>query len=161
MNPRKRGRTVSQRLGEGPKNIVENLDRDARVLTQRDDPMLQRMRHASNVLHFINKDGLWYHLLRPNYEKSSCSKRQYLFTKSLPRLVVPQSVRSTLMVIAHGLTGHRGGKPLVKMMSRTLYWPGLWAYVRAWVRSCSDCRRRKDLAMRQPGLLRPYQSCKP
>ena len=140
--------------------VVVNLDRTEWIKAQSADPMLQRMRHAANARHFVNKDGLWYHRLCLTDVKTD-PKHPERFGKTNERLVVPQSLRTTLMVIAHGLTGHRGSKPLVALISRTLYWPGVWPYVRSWVRSCSDCRRRKNLVVRQPGLVRPYQSFRP
>ena len=149
--------TISGRNAQKQTDIVENLDRITWVKAQQADPMLQRMKNSSNGSNFVCKNGLWYHEFRERNAVKSLAPGVEL----APRLVVPQSLRATLMVIAHGLTGHRGAKPLVRLLSRTLYWPGLWAYVRSWVRSCSDCRRRKDSAIRQPGLQQPHQGCKP
>ena len=122
------------------------LDRDVWIREQATDPRLIRV--AANKLNqercFELVDGLWYH-------KQVYHRKGSMAVAKL-RIVVPVSLRPTLMAIVHGLLGHRGVKPIVRYLTRLLYWPGIWIYVRAWVGSCSDCKRRKMSRVKQPWL---------
>jgi transposase InsO family protein len=122
------------------------LDRDVWIREQANDPRLIRV--AANKLNqercFELVDGLWHH-------KQVYHRRGSVAVAKL-RVVVPASLRPTLMAIVHGLLGHRGVKPIVRYLTRLLYWPGIWVYVRAWVGSCSDCKRRKMSRVKQPWL---------
>jgi hypothetical protein len=84
------------------------LDRDVWIQEQANDPRLIRV--AANKLNqercFELVDGLWHH-------KQVYHKRGSVAAAKL-RVVVPASLRPTLMAIVHGLLGHRGVKPIVR-----------------------------------------------
>ena len=123
--------------------VPTELDRSVWMREQAADPRLVRMLASKvNQRCFELVDGLWHH-------KRMWRKRGSGDVAKL-RVVVPASLRHSLMVITHSLLGHRGVKPLVKYLTRLLYFPGVWTYARAWIGSCSDCKRRKLSRIRQP-----------
>jgi hypothetical protein len=125
VNMRKKGKEQKKKALKT--FVFDKLDRTLWIREQSFDRRLQRALDSPYAERFTSVDGLWF--------KQGRNQRQ--------RVVVPASLRATLMVLVHSYLGHRGVKPMVRYMSRTLYWPGMWVYVRAWVLSCSDCRRRK------------------
>ena len=130
-------RAVLNREVKGTK-VYAPLDREIWMREQAEDPRLMRMlKGKTNLKHFELVDGIWHHRENPN----GIGKL---------RVVVPAALRATLMAVVHSLLGHRGVKPIVKRLSQVLYWPGIWAYARAWIGSCSDCKRRKMSRVRQP-----------
>ena len=125
-----------QKKKEQRRLVFDKLERNLWIREQASDLRLQRALKSPYAERFTLCEGLWF--------KQGRGKRQ--------RVVVPESLRATIMVLVHSYLGHRGVKPMVRYMSRTLYWPGMWVYARAWVLSCSDCRRRKMSRATQPWL---------
>jgi hypothetical protein len=99
--------------------------------------------------------------------KAGFEKRQDLWYAvhelQQPRVVVPLSLRAPVLMLIHGLLGHRGAKPIEKWMLRVLYWiaaplqgesgdVAMRDYLRRWIRACVDCNRRKMNPIKQPSL---------
>ena len=103
--------------------------------------------------------------------KAGFEKRQDLWYAvhelQQPRVVVPLSLRAPVLMLIHGLLGHRGAKPIEKWILRVLYWiaaplqgenddVAMRDYVRRWIRSCVDCNRRKMNPIKQPSLTTAF-----
>ena len=60
-------------------------------------------------------------------------------------LVVPESLRTFVLHRFHSLpiTGHKGANKTISVITARYYWPGLHKDVRAWIKSCASCQRRK------------------
>jgi hypothetical protein len=58
------------------------------------------------------------------------------------RLVVPQSMRETVLKAEHDLkvAGHWGARKTVEIVSRNFYWPGMEAQIRQHVHECDSCQ---------------------
>jgi len=97
---------------------------------QEHDPLVQELVQNSPDK-FVKTHGLW------RTRESSGA------TTSLGRVVMPASMKYQLVQIAHSLTGHRGIKPIQKLLRRIFCWPDMHNYVRKFILACADCRRRK------------------
>ena len=65
--------------------------------------------------------------------------------RTLPRVVVPRSLRKFVLHRGHGLplAGHNGRKRVYSDLSSKYTWKGMCKDVRRWVRACATCGRRK------------------
>jgi hypothetical protein len=120
-------------LGSDIPSDVKLLDRSAWVNGQKECDFVQKM--VKNNEFFVKDQGLWYHVFRERR-----------------RVVVPLSLRNTILHISHGLHGHRGVKPTASLLARLLYWPKMRPYLAAWIRSCCDCCRKKMRPLRNVGF---------
>jgi hypothetical protein len=75
------------------------------------------------------------------------------------RLVVPQSMRETVLKAEHDskVAGHWGAGKTVEIVSRNFYWFGMEAQVSQYVHECDSCQRNKASKHRQNGLLHPLE----
>ena len=86
---------------------------------------------------------------------------------ALDKIVVPDSLKSFILGMHHGLplTGHTGFKRTYQMIKRRYWWPNFKKHIRAWVKACSLCTRRKTPRPLKSGLTenmnqnRPWHSC--
>ena len=81
--------------------------------------------------HYSKTDGIWRHRMVAH--------------GTAMRVVMPNDLdlKIDMLVVAHSLTGHRGVKPIVKMLARIFFWPKLREFAQRFIRACSDCTRRK------------------
>jgi hypothetical protein len=75
------------------------------------------------------------------------------------RLVVPQSMRKTVLKAEHDskVAGHWGAGKTVEIISRNFHWPGMEAQIRQYVHECDSCQRNKPSRHRRNGLLHPLE----
>ena len=70
-------------------------------------------------------------------------KGQFLYYRD--RLYIPDhdELRARLLREAHELpiAGHPGRTKTYDLLQRNFYWPGMYDYVRTWVKNCQVCRR--------------------
>ncbi len=66
-------------------------------------------------------------------------------------------VRTMLLREAHDslVSGHLGVAKTAELLTRTYYWPGIHADVKAYVRSCLSCQSNKSSNQSPAGLLQP------
>ena len=142
-----------------PTPEVIELTREVWILHQEQCSVLQKL-VQDNIL-FEKRQNLWFAV--PNTAKRVAFKTTETLDYALDKLVVPLSLRYTLLSVTHGLIGHRGTKPIEEYLNRTLYWIAapiegksenlsLRKYVRHWIRACADCNKRKFTPQPQPGL---------
>ena len=55
----------------------------------------------------------------------------------------------------HPLAGHFGQNHTLELLRCEYTWPGIWTFVRDYVRSCTSCAQAKTLRHRPYGLLKP------
>lgn len=89
---------------------------------------------------------------------AECEQRgPYLFYKK--RLFVPDHVdlKAELLRACHEdpTTGHPGRSKTYELLSREYYWPGMYSYVKQWVRNCHTCRRSTPSREAHQGVLKP------
>ena len=60
-----------------------------------------------------------------------------------PRVYVPLTLRNHLLALHHSNFGHRGVKPIVKLLTKAVYWPSMRKYCADWIRSCLQCRMKQ------------------
>jgi exonuclease III len=130
-----------------PTDKPRELCRQDWIQAQKECSKLQELVRNQPKLFELRKE-LWY----------------FTYNTSQPRVVVPLSLRAPVLMLVHGLLGHRGSKPIEKWMARILYWISaplenetekmtLRRFVRRWIRACTDCNRRKMLVIAQPALI--------
>jgi len=135
--------------GLSPSDVPSELCREDWIKAQSKDLVLQKI--VSNNTAFRKIRDLWY----------------FAPDQLQPRVVLPLSLRAPLLMLVHGLIGHRGAKPIEKHLNRVLYWISapldnettnmtLRRFVRRWITSCVDCNRRKMNAFKQPALTPLY-----
>ena len=71
------------------------------------------------------------------------------------QLIVPHSLRNQILEELHGgvAGGHFGEEKTMGRLQAHFYWPGQWADVRNWCRTCPMCVTRKTPTPRQRGSL--------
>ena len=71
------------------------------------------------------------------------------------QLIVPHSLRNQILEELHGgvAGGHFGEEKTMGRLQARFYWPGQWADVRNWCRTCPMCVTRKTPTPRQRGPL--------
>lgn len=67
--------------------------------------------------------------------------------------VMPRSMRKSLVVVAHDLSGHPAVDRTVANVVQDFWFPGLRRYVRQHIRMCFECLLAKNPRGKQPGLL--------
>ena len=82
---------------------------------------------------------------------------------SLDKIVVPDSLKSFILGMHHGLplTGHTGFKHTYQMIKRRYWWPNFKKHIRAWVKACSLCTRRKTPRPLKSGLTESMNQNRP
>ena len=78
-----------------------------------------------------------------------------------PRAYVPTALRSSLLTLFHSNFGHRGVRPIVKMLATAVYWPKMRQYCADWIRACVACRRKQTPRQLRAGLTKPLMNRKP
>ena len=73
---------------------------------------------------------------------------------SVFRIYIPSPLVKPILRITHGLTGHRGIKPVLKYLYTRVYWPKLRRDVIRWIRACRSCSRAKTIRPQRVGLTR-------
>jgi hypothetical protein len=68
------------------------------------------------------------------------------------RVFVPLSLRERLLDLQHAEFGHRGVKPITRILTRLVYWPAMRLSIAKWVRACLSCARRKPPRPVRAGL---------
>lgn len=106
-----------------------------RKITAELNGSLRRFKTERNLL-FIQFQGLW-RICVPN--SKAC--RQYIMYQ----------------VHDHPTAGHMGVKKTYDFLARQFYWPGIRAYARTYVESCTRCRAAKNVSLKQGGLLQSLQ----
>ena len=80
------------------------------------------------------------------------------FLRLNDRIYIPDSDDLRLRVIRykhdHPLAGHFGQNCTLELLRREYTWPGIWTFVKDYVRSCTSCARAKTLHHRPYGLLK-------
>jgi hypothetical protein len=128
-----------------PSDVPTELCRQDWINAQSKDAVLQA--YVTTHAGFEKRQDLWY----------------FIHEYQQPRVVVPLALRAPVLMLVHGLLGHRGAKPIERWILRVLYWitapiPGesentsMRVYLRRWIRSCTDCNRRKMNPFLQPAL---------
>ena len=86
-------------------------------------------------------DGVLHYLPSPVPQKRGRGRGDY----TLPRRVVPRSLRMFVLRRHHGLplSGHAGRTRVYAAISARFWWKGMYRDVKRWVRACSVCCRRK------------------
>ena len=120
-----------------PHEYFDDMTRETWVNAQAADTGLRHAIQDPKVKKIMSQDhGLWY----------------VTFPGSTRKLWTPKALYSNIMHIAHGLTGHRGQRPITKMLRHNLYAPGICKFAKKWISSCCDCTRRKALRARFAGI---------
>jgi transposase InsO family protein len=74
-------------------------------------------------------------------------------------MVVPDSepLRFKILEFAHDspIAGHPGRAKTYEIIQRAYYWPGMYEFVRKYVRGCQTCMRGKTSHTKKQGVLRP------
>ena len=93
-----------------------------------------------NLTSLALRDGLWW-------------KGDQLVIPNIP------DIRTSIMHELHDApySGHLGVEKTLAAVHRHYWWPGITAYVRQYVRSCSSCQYNKATNRVEPGQLRPLQ----
>lgn len=94
----------------------------------------------------------------PEITLAECEQRgPYLFYRK--RLFVPDyaNLKAELLRCYHEnpTAGHPGRSKTYELLSREYYWPGIYSYVRQWVRNCHICRRVTPSREARQGVLKP------
>jgi len=71
-----------------------------------------------------------------------CHFRQSSMSPCAAQLVVPTSMRDTVLTQLHNQAGHLGIHKTLEKVKERFYWPGYEADVENWVRSCQSCQKR-------------------
>lgn len=69
--------------------------------------------------------------------------------------VMPRSMRKSLTVVAHDLSGHPAVDRTVANILQDFWFPGMRRYVRQHVRMCFECLLARNPRGKRPGLLHP------
>ena len=74
------------------------------------------------------------------------------------KVILPVKLRPTVLQQYHNskVAGHMGETRTLYRVKERYYWAGMRTDVRAWVRQCSDCARRKPPPRKKRSLLRQY-----
>ena len=94
----------------------------------------------------------------PDITLAECEQRgPYLFYRK--RLFVPDYADLKAEVLRrhheNPTTGHPGRSKTYELLSRGYYWPGIYSYVKQWVRNCHVCRRITPSREARQGVLKP------
>jgi hypothetical protein len=76
------------------------------------------------------------------------------------RLIIPKykDLHENLFLLAHDDLGHFGANKTYGNLREAFYWPNMWKdLINAYVPSCVDCQRNKNLTSRPKGPLHPLQ----
>jgi hypothetical protein len=134
-----------------PSDPAAILSEDLRALFEKgyeEDPM------PNSVLQALRED----HEKHPEITLAECEQRGlYLFYRK--RLFVPDyaDLKAELLRRCHEnpTTGHPRKAKTYELLSREYYWPGMYSYVKQWVRNCHTCRRSASSREAHQGVLRP------
>ena len=134
---------------------------------QRKDPLLSR------VIRFLEKKGPKVpeveELLRGvgAYELESGSGLLMWYKKNRPnmdrRIVVPLSLQKELIKAFHDIpiAGHFGATKVAKALRQRFFWRHLLEDVRAYIRGCLICQRKKPAFPKKQGLMKLFSASYP
>lgn len=87
------------------------------------------------------------------------SDQGLLYLREGHRVCIPNvpELKASLLKSYHDepSAGHQGVDRTYQLLRETLYWPGMFASVKHYVRSCHECNLHKSRTVRQNGLLQP------
>jgi transposase InsO family protein len=111
------------------------LSKDKTTLTKNDKAAIQS---------FTLRDGIIYKV----FPATDTNKPQHLF-------VVPKSMRKSIAVKFHDLSGHNDIERTLKLMHNKYWFSGMRRYLKLHIKACMECLIIKKPAGKQPGLLNP------
>ena len=128
-------------------------DRDALVAETRSDPTLDQWRQLADRGEggFVWERGLLH---------------QEVMTQVLEKglvLVLPQSFRKRVMVVAHDKMQHMGARRVTRLVKQRFTWPGVGQDIVKFCRACPTCQKcgkrkgRKALMMERPVMSEPFE----
>uniref|UniRef100_A0A2S2NVX6 RNA-directed DNA polymerase n=1 Tax=Schizaphis graminum TaxID=13262 RepID=A0A2S2NVX6_SCHGA len=84
-------------------------------------------------------------------------KDQFLYRRFRDKLlfVIPKSMRKSLVVTAHDLSGHPAVDRMMANVLQDFWFPNMRRYVKLHIRSCFECLLTRVPRGKRPGLLHP------
>jgi len=134
-----------------PETVLSNPSGDDWLDAQRTDTFCQDVRRRlaekaeeTSDLFRLNADHLLVFHPKPR--------------QGLGRLVVPLSLRETILQLSHGslFGGHFGAERTLRRIATSYYWPGLRRDVIRFVRGCLTCKKVKSSYRPRIGLHQKY-----
>ena len=81
--------------------------------------------------------------------------------KTRLRVYVPESLKALVVTNAHLYLGHRGMDTSLKILCSRTYFPDMVAYIRAKLKTCVECARRRPNFSKKQGLTRRVVAMSP
>lgn len=122
--------------------LNRTLTKEELIKAQNSDPSLAALRHVAVEGKDLDTLPVFYYqdgVLMRAYRHSSLSKLDSW--SETHQVVIPTSVRSSLLKLAHdGYSGHLGNRKTYHKLLAHFYWPGIKRDVTDYVKTCHICQ---------------------